>query len=90
MTLFEKIRAAPHSDWPPRGSTTQSCGCETSDFEMVRYADWDVHGPTVVYASYCPKCALSLKISGYYLHDEAAGDRWLDEERIYDPNTNRR
>lgn len=83
-TDFDTIRNAPRSDWPPRGSITQSCGCKTSDSELVQYATYDCfsdggYGPCVAYAEYCVRCSLNLKVSGLYLADEEAENRWLAE-----------
>lgn len=83
-TSFDTIRNAPRSDWPVRGSVTQSCGCTTDDSEPVQYASYDCfafggYGPTVVYAEYCVRCALNLKVSGLYLADEEAENRWMAE-----------
>lgn len=83
-TDFELIRKAPNSDWPMRGSVTHSCGCKTHYSEPVQYASYDCwadggYGRTVVYAEYCVECALKLKVSGLYLADEEAENRWLGD-----------
>lgn len=63
-------------DYPPRGGCTASCGhyasfpaCIDWD-ESVAWWDWDEWGDLVPFsASFCPPCALALKVSGRFIPD---------------------
>jgi len=67
------------------GAHIASCGHRIFDEgESVAYASWDCDAVfgfhrCVSYATYCPGCALKMKVSGYYLPTEDAELLWLNE-----------
>lgn len=69
--------AEPAWHYPTKGGHTLSCGChEPYPYDSsVGVCFWTYdssgswYGLTVCYAQYCAKCALKLKVSGWYIPD---------------------
>lgn len=68
MVRGQCLNCAPVAwDYPPRGSLTASCGHRILDGysgEHLSWWDWDGGELVEISGSYCPTCAVHMKVSG--------------------------